>query len=96
MIAHELKIGEYVLNETGHQQLTKLGVDITPLAKSRRRYAYTCLDWGERKPHLGGALGATLLNLFQAQDWVEADLDSRALAITRKGERQFSRLLAPD
>ena len=48
-----------------------------------------CLDWSERRPHLGGALGAALLDALTERGWVSRDLDSRALRLTRKGERQF-------
>ena len=27
----------------------------------RRRFAYACVDWSERRPHLGGAVGAAML-----------------------------------
>lgn len=84
----------YEVSEAGRELLSDLGVALEPPAKSRRRYACSCLDWSERRAHLGGALGANLLNFFRAQAWVEADLDSRALSITSKGERQFAKLLS--
>lgn len=84
----------YEVSEAGRAFLSELGVALEPPAKSRRRYACTCLDWSERRAHLGGTLGANLLNFFRAQAWVAADLDSRALSITQKGERQFAKLLS--
>ncbi len=84
----------YEVSEAGRALLSDLGVALELPAKSRRRYACACLDWSERRPHLGGALGANLLTFFRAQAWVEADLDSRVLTITRKGERQFAKLLS--
>ena len=86
--------GDYKLSDMGRDALSKLGVVLEMAKNSRRRYACTCLDWSERRAHLGGALGANLLNFFRAQAWVEADLDSRALSITQKGERQFAKLLS--
>lgn len=83
----------YVLSESGQQALSKLGVQLAMPSKSRRRYACACLDWSERRPHLGGALGAAFLNFFVQQAWVVPDLDSRALGISKKGERQFEKLL---
>ena len=55
----------------------------------RRRFAYACLDWSERRPHLGGALGAALLELSIRREWVTQDLDSRALSITGMGRREL-------
>lgn len=36
-------------------------IDFAALTQRRRPLAKRCLDWTERKPHLAGALGATLL-----------------------------------
>jgi len=53
----------------------------------RRRFACGCLDWSERRPHLAGALGAAMLASVLRLGWVTRDLDSRALGVTRKGQR---------
>jgi len=82
----------YQLSEEGAAYLQQLGLDIAPLRKARRRFACACVDWSERRPHLGGALGAGLLDLLIRNAWVEPDLDSRALGISREGERQFQRI----
>ena len=84
----------YLLSEVGEAGLAKLGLDTDQVRKSRRRFACSCLDWSERRPHLGGALGAQLLALLLRERWVEADLDSRALAVTREGKRRFQRVFA--
>jgi hypothetical protein len=54
---------------------------------ARRRFAYGCLDWSERRPHLGGSLGSAVLGCFLERGWVKRELDSRALEITDKGLR---------
>ena len=55
----------------------------------RRRFAYGCLDWSERRPHIGGALGAALLKVALKRKWVLQDLDSRALDVTSLGRREI-------
>jgi DNA-binding transcriptional ArsR family regulator len=80
---------EYALSPAGEQQFVKLGLDVQALRKLRRRFACPCLDWSERRPHLGGALGAALLQLALKRGWVEQDLDSRALSVPPKGQRQM-------
>jgi DNA-binding transcriptional ArsR family regulator len=75
----------------GERQLSALGIDPERLRSSRRRTAFACLDWSERRPHLGGALGAALLELALERGWVARDLDSRALEITDTGRRAFQR-----
>jgi hypothetical protein len=47
--------------DTGARGLARLGVDLAVARRSRRALAIHCPDWTERRPHLGGALGAALL-----------------------------------
>lgn len=81
--------GAYALTAAGTKALTALGVDLAAASASRRRFAYPCLDWSERRPHLAGALGAALLNTLVKRRWLDQDLDSRALAITSLGRREL-------
>jgi hypothetical protein len=55
----------------------------------RRRFAYACVDWSERRPHIGGAVGAALLSVALKRKWVVQELDSRALAVTGAGRREM-------
>ncbi|MES2316529.1 MAG: ArsR family transcriptional regulator, partial [Pseudomonadota bacterium] len=75
----------YQLSDEGSAAMARLGLDPDKVRKSRRRFACACLDWSERRPHLGGALGAELMTTLIKQGWIERDLDSRALAVTRDG-----------
>jgi hypothetical protein len=86
----------YDLNETGVSSLEQLGIDLTTTRKSRRRFACACMDWSERKPHLAGALGAALLSLMLKRAWLERDLDSRALSVTREGKMALRKLFNVD
>jgi hypothetical protein len=55
----------------------------------RRRFAFACVDWSERRPHLGGALGAALLQILLRRRWIVQDPDSRALTVTSAGRREL-------
>lgn len=79
----------YDLTPDGVKALKSLGVDLEATRKLRRRFAYACIDWSERRPHLGGALGAAMLELVLKRKWVVQDLDSRALRITALGKREM-------
>ncbi len=46
------------LSATGEAGLARLGIDLAEVRRRRRQFACACPDWSERKPHLGGALGA--------------------------------------
>jgi DNA-binding transcriptional ArsR family regulator len=45
---------------------------------SRRPQCRTCLDWSERRPHLAGQLGATLLTRLLDLGWIAPLPESRA------------------
>ncbi|HEY0745656.1 MAG TPA: metalloregulator ArsR/SmtB family transcription factor [Steroidobacteraceae bacterium] len=79
----------YDLTALGSSGMVSLGVDMAPMHAARRRLACACLDWSERRPHIGGALGAALLKAAVQRKWVVKDLDSRALGMTKRGEREF-------
>lgn len=51
----------YALSPLGEAALRALGVDLAGARRARRMFAFACLDWTERRPHLGGALGAAVL-----------------------------------
>lgn len=78
----------------GAARLAGWGVDVRALRARRRRFACTCPDWSERRPHLGGALGAALLDSWIAGGWVERASRPRVLRITPTGQREFDRLTA--
>jgi DNA-binding transcriptional ArsR family regulator len=79
----------YGLTLAGAQAFEALGVDLEAARTLRRRFAYACLDWSERRPHIGGALGAALLKVALKRKWVTQDLDSRTLGVTSLGRREM-------
>lgn len=81
----------YEITVDGERALKALGIDVEAMRTARRRFAYGCVDWSERKPHIAGALGAALLKVALKRKWVTQDLDSRALRVTRSGERELHR-----
>jgi DNA-binding transcriptional ArsR family regulator len=94
LLAEEWLIGPlsntaYILTERGEQALMALGLDIEGTRALRRRFAFACVDWSERRPHLGGALGAALLGLVLKKKWVLQDLDTRRLRLTQNGRREI-------
>jgi DNA-binding transcriptional ArsR family regulator len=79
----------YELTPTGVKEFEALGTDINAIRTFRRRFAFACLDWSERRAHLGGALGAALLNIVLKKRWATQELDDRALTITNLGRREM-------
>jgi DNA-binding transcriptional ArsR family regulator len=80
----------YDLTRKGATGLNAIGIDVDAARALRRRFAFACVDWSERRPHLGGALGAAVLQTALIRKWVLQDLDSRALEITARGRREMS------
>lgn len=80
----------YEVTVAGTKALTALGVDVEATRLRRRRFAYPCMDWTERQPHLGGALGAALLDVALRRKWVRRERDSRALTVTTIGRREIT------
>jgi DNA-binding transcriptional ArsR family regulator len=79
----------YELTLGGTNAFESLGIDLQEIRRLRRRFAYACVDWSERRPHLGGALGAAVLNIALKRKWLVQDLDSRALSVTSFGRREM-------
>ncbi|HYL64479.1 MAG TPA: helix-turn-helix transcriptional regulator [Candidatus Methylomirabilis sp.] len=79
----------YALTPKGANALDSLGIDVAAIRGLRRRFAFACVDWSERRPHLGGAVGAALLQLVLRKRWVAQELDSRALRVTAFGRREL-------
>ena len=75
----------YTVTPLGQRQFQALGVDLDTTRQIRRRFAFACLDWSERRFHLAGALGAAILTLALKQRWVVKDLDGRGLMLTHAG-----------
>ena len=79
----------YELTRAGAEGLSRLGVDVDAVRLMRRRFAYACLDWSERRPHVGGALGAALLKLALGRKWMTQDMEGRGLRLTDIGKREI-------
>jgi DNA-binding transcriptional ArsR family regulator len=53
-----------------------------------------CLDWTERRYHLGGPLGGLLTEQLFALEWLARRGDGRAVGVTAKGESELARCFA--
>ena len=69
----------YRATPLGQQGLRLRGIEAIPATNSRRRFAYGCLDWTERRLHLGGALGAMLMAALDAEGTVRRQQRSRVV-----------------
>ena len=87
----ELELGgdAGVLTKAGQGLLLDLGVSVVEKTSPHRVFCKPCLDWSERRPHIGGALGVAIADRCFELGWIERQRDSRALRITSKGRDGF-------
>lgn len=80
------------VSSEGEAFFGRFGIDLESLARSRRTICRPCLDWSERRTHLGGALGAALLDRILTLRWARREKGSRALAFSAEGDRALRQL----
>jgi hypothetical protein len=73
----------FCLTPYGHQALTGRGGDLLSARNIRRMYAYGCVDWTERRFHLGGALGASILEALCSADIVQREKRTRVITLLK-------------
>jgi DNA-binding transcriptional ArsR family regulator len=80
---------ELRMTEAGRGFFTTRGIDVQGLEKARRPLCRTCLDWSERRHHLGGGLGAAIFAGVEERGWVIRDKGTRILRFAKKGEEKI-------
>ena len=82
--------GAGLVTDEGHRFFCDFGLTPEEEKSSKRPLCRTCLDWSERRSHIGGRLGAQLLTHCLDRGWLIRAQEGRALTITRKGEAGFA------
>ncbi|MFA6116642.1 MAG: winged helix-turn-helix domain-containing protein [Sphingomonas sp.] len=72
--------------------LAGIGIDVAQLGSSRRPLCRACLDWSERRSHLGGSLGAAILDHVIAAGWARRG-EGRAIRFSPAGAGAFDAAL---
>ncbi|MBA2780801.1 ArsR/SmtB family transcription factor [Billgrantia kenyensis] len=78
------------VTERGKVWFADFGIDVATLRKRRRRFAYPCLDWSERRDHLGGALGAAVAERMLELGWIDRQKHSRVVSISELGHQALA------
>ena len=81
------------LTPEGDRWFKDQGIDTFALRCQRRKFLRGCLDWTERQPHVGGALGAAWLDHCLEKRWIARITGTRALRISPTGLAAFRDLL---
>lgn len=83
---------DFRVTSLGEKGLAALDVDLSQARQSRRVFARACVDLTQRRPHVGGALGAALLDLYLSRGWILRARRSRIVSITPRGQDAFRRV----
>ncbi|MGO3714631.1 ArsR/SmtB family transcription factor [Alcaligenes aquatilis] len=81
------------LTDEGDRFLRSLGVDLDAVRHrassrgTRRMFCRPCLDWSERRLHIGGALGAAICQCYLDNGWIRRVAESRAVTVTPHGQQ---------
>lgn len=75
------------VTDKGRRFFAQRAIDIDALSQGRRPLCRACLDWSERRAHLGGALGAAIFNRVLDEGWVARERGTRIVRFRANGER---------
>ena len=80
------------LLDDGAEALAKSGLDAARVAALLPLAGRGCLDWTERRLHLGGPLGVSLTDVLLDAGWLRRHRGSRALQPSDGGLRRLAEL----
>lgn len=84
---------DFRVTAKGERFFARLDIDLDVLRQGRRLLARQCLDWSERKPHLGGALGQAFTESLIERKWLRKKRNSREIQVTEDGQAGLQKLL---
>ncbi|MFI7422539.1 ArsR/SmtB family transcription factor [Nonomuraea sp. NPDC049684] len=76
--------GSYRITSAGAGVLARFGIEVEGFSRRRPAIRY-CVDWGEGRHHLAGALGAALAQRLFALEWLRRGRARRVVHLTDKG-----------
>jgi DNA-binding transcriptional ArsR family regulator len=76
------------ITDSGQIFFERMGVELS----EQRTLIRSCLDWSERRWHVGGGLGAALQQALLSSGSLRRCADSRALEVTPRGRRRLQEL----
>ena len=84
-----VKIGKdgLELTKAGSQFLNQIGIDTEKMKSPSRALCRSCLDWSERRDHLAGRLGASILTRIIELGWAKRVPGARVIAFSEVGEK---------
>jgi DNA-binding transcriptional ArsR family regulator len=81
---------ELRVTRDGQRFFAKSGIDIEALEAGRRPLCRPCLDWSERRSHLGGVLGAAVFDHLLECHWAVREAKTRIVRFSSTGEQKLA------
>jgi DNA-binding transcriptional ArsR family regulator len=76
------------VTNSGRRFFERSGIDLDALERGRRELCRCCLDWSERRSHLGGSLGAAVFDRIVERGWAARERRSRIVRFSPAGEQK--------
>ncbi|TDV60371.1 helix-turn-helix transcriptional regulator [Pseudomonas sp. LP_7_YM] len=76
----------------GISRFAECGIFVPALAHRQRETVCACAGCSDVSPHLGGALGAGLLQLFMQLGWVRPTEEASTLQVSSNGQREIDKI----
>lgn len=86
---------DFQLTRKGREFLLQRNIALSQLESGKRPLLRSCMDWSERRPHLGGSLGAAILALVVGEGWAVRGQTVRSVSFSKRGEENFLRWSTP-
>jgi DNA-binding transcriptional ArsR family regulator len=83
----------YHLTDPGQKWWLEFGMTLPASSRSREFSSRACIDWTERRHHLGGALGAALFSRLMQLRWIATNSANRSVRVTHLGALELERSL---
>lgn len=89
----ELSSDGGILTDDGDSFMRSLGIDVDAVRHrsssrgTRRTFCRPCLDWSERRFHIGGGLGVAMCECYLDKGWIRRAAGSRAVTVTPQGRQ---------
>ncbi|GAA1869511.1 ArsR/SmtB family transcription factor [Brevibacterium marinum] len=85
------------VTDSGRESIAEAwGIEVPTVPKSSRPVTRACLDWTERRSHLGGWLGDELCREFIDRTWIVRRPNSRSLRLTSAGRERLDWILTTE
>lgn len=80
---------DLTLTDRGWSKLSEIGLKPEALPASNRPLCRSCLDWSQRRHHMAGRIGKSMLDRLIVLTWARRLPASRVISFSPEGERRF-------